>query len=160
MKSANLTELLSKPEVAAQGGSVCPGQYYRYLESAYKTNTGFATTRELRLLKRISCVGCETCVPIVDDVQEGIASSGRNYLEFSADLNPGDIVRLEIVEDSRDWESGLCEDWHSRVVRAAQFLPTQEQLSSLPSTSRGKVRELMMGRGISFAEASALVLKS
>ena len=63
-------EMVSKKEP-------CKGRFYRYTQSAYRANDGSIQNKEVfKLLKSISCKGCEKCGWIEDDITEVISHEG------------------------------------------------------------------------------------
>lgn len=84
---------LAKPKVTAR----CVG---RVSTSKYPTKDGFAFTKTFRVLKRKSelSVG-DFC----DDISEELPI---NFLEV-----PDGVYSLEIGNFSRDYESGMVDDW-------------------------------------------------
>ena len=98
----------------------CPGLYFRYTENNYVTNNGtkFVVQKQISLLKKISCTGCDECGWVLDDARDGMYDRGDAHFEFDNSLRHGDIVTLEFVVDSRDWEMGYVDDSHLKVVKA------------------------------------------
>lgn len=94
----------------------CRGQVYRFIETGHVGKRGnLVCQRELRLLKRLSCPGCEVCYGN-DDVLNGVAEEGAAFLQFSNEITTGDLVRLVMEIDERDRETGTPELWHYNVV--------------------------------------------
>lgn len=95
----------------------CRGQIYRFIETAYVGKRGnIVCRRELQLMKRLSCPGCEVCGGTAD-IETGLRDEGAAFLQFSPELLSGDLVKLQIENDDFDRESGTPELWHYNVVR-------------------------------------------
>ena len=112
----------------------CPGVYFRYTENNYVANGGtkFVVQKQISLLKKISCSGCHECGWMLDDAREGMYDRGDAHFEFDDKLRHGDIVTLEFVVDSRDWEMGYVDDSHLRVVKVKTQPPVQNSAASNP----------------------------
>lgn len=92
---------------------VCDGLFFRVLDSRYispKYGT-ICVKREYRPLISKSCKGCAGCDWMMQDLVE------RN-ISFIDGGNHGDIVCLSITNESRDWETGLIDDWDLEFVVA------------------------------------------
>ena len=121
-----------KVEAGIEEKEPCPGVYFRYTENNYVTNGGtkFVIQKQISLLKKISCTGCDECGWMLDDAVMGMQEVGEAHFEFDDKLRHGDIVTLEFVVDGRDWEMGYVDDSHLRVVKATP--PTQNSTASGP----------------------------
>lgn len=84
----------------------CKGRVYRYQESHFFVNDRTVHSRELRLLKRRSCPGCEKCSSETD-----FLASTPELLVFGVGLKPGLEAALHFVEVSRDWETGYVDEF-------------------------------------------------
>lgn len=100
-------------------GEECPGVYFRYTENNYFVKGKLVFQKQLSLLKKKSCPGCEKCGWVLDDVQNGVDDFGADFFEFPDNLNHGDIVELTLVIDSRDWETGYVDTYHLRVDKVS-----------------------------------------
>lgn len=103
----------------------CVGVYFRYTENNYFVEGKLVFQKQLSLLKKKSCAGCETCGWILDDAQNGITESGNEFFEFPANLKHGDVVELRFIVDSTDWETGYVEDYHLKIVLSSTHCPPQ-----------------------------------
>lgn len=112
--------------------TACPGVYFRYTENNYVTNGGtkFVVQKQISLLKKISCTGCDECGWMLDDAVNGMHDRGDAHFEFDDRLRHGDIVTLEFVVDGRDWEMGYVDDSHLKVIKATP--PVQNSTASNP----------------------------
>ncbi len=108
-----------KVEAGIEEKEPCPGVYFRYTENNYVTNNGtkFVVQKQISLLKKISCTGCDECGWMLDDAVMGMQEIGEAHFEFDAKLRHGDIVTLEFVVDGRDWEMGYVDESHLKVVK-------------------------------------------
>jgi hypothetical protein len=97
--------------------ATCLGQKYRFIKSAFRGKGGrIVFTSELRLLKRASCPGCEVCGPALDALDELIDIDFDKAIIFDDLLESGAIVVLELVIDSRDYETGHVEEYHFKAI--------------------------------------------
>lgn len=86
----------------------CKGLYWRGVENIFVDKSGrIKQTKEIRLLKRKSCPGCEKCFWIFDELIESI-SCEKNYSNILSDIKHGKIYRFGF-STSTDWESGFSE---------------------------------------------------
>lgn len=110
----------------------CQGVFFRYTENNYVTNGGtkFVVQKQISLLKKISCTGCDECGWMLDDAVNGMHDRGDAHFEFDDRLRHGDIVTLEIVVDGRDWDMGYVDDSHLKVIKATP--PVQNSTASNP----------------------------
>lgn len=72
----------------------------RVRTSQYTTSRGFAVTKEVNLLKRKSDLDLYDMLP--DPVE---------YVPLNLHEVPDGVYRLETTNISRDWESGIIDDW-------------------------------------------------
>ena len=101
--------------------STCKGRIYRYIESAFiGKNARIVISKELRLMKSLSCCGCEQCGDEEDGVREGLGIEGGGFLVFDPKLRSNDLAQLVVSIDSRDFETGYPDDWHYEAVRCSQ----------------------------------------
>lgn len=107
--------------------STCKGLVFRYTENFYSADsTKFVFQKQISLLKRKSCPGCDECYPVLDDLYQGMADVGEEFFEFSPHLKHGDEVELVFVPGPSDWETGYLDSWHYRVEKyTPPTLPTQ-----------------------------------
>uniref|UniRef100_A0A6M3XWC2 Uncharacterized protein n=1 Tax=viral metagenome TaxID=1070528 RepID=A0A6M3XWC2_9ZZZZ len=67
-------------------------------------------SREMRLLKKESCQGCEHCGYIWEDLHEGILNDSR-FIALD-NIEEGKKYRIKCCIDSTDFYSGYADDWH------------------------------------------------
>lgn len=91
----------------------CKGIFYRYTESNYKGEYGrMVFSKEIRPLKRISCPGCEKC-GVEKDLLDSLMSDCPNQaIIFNNHVKNDDIVKLLLIEDSRDRETNTIDTYH------------------------------------------------
>ena len=95
----------------------CIGVYFRYTENNYFVKGRLIFQKQLSMLKKRSCSGCDTCGWILDDAQNGISDFGEEFFEFPPTLRHGDIVELGFIVDSTDWETGYVDAYHIKVIK-------------------------------------------
>jgi NAD-dependent dihydropyrimidine dehydrogenase PreA subunit len=89
--------------------SKCKGLFFRVRESRFISNGTITLRREFKPLKRMSCKGCGSCEWMFDDLNEcGMA--------FIDDGQNGDIVRLAVLNEKRDWETGYVDNYDLRFL--------------------------------------------
>lgn len=155
-----LSALFQKMQEGKPKKADCKGQFYRYIESFYRSKHGFVASREVRLLKRASCPGCESCLPALDDLDEAVGNADIHYIEYGPEIRSGDIIELKFVGDSYDAESGHYDSWHRKAVHASQFRITKEQSLATPAHLRIRVAETMKYLALTYEEALARLLKT
>ena len=65
----------------------------------------------MRQLKKKSCPGCKHCGYLLDELGEFDEIDIRPYTEDGA------LYKLEVVDVSTDWESGLADDWNLAFIK-------------------------------------------
>ena len=88
----------------------CKGLLFRYTESTYLSQTTGCITqrRQLRLLKRKSCPGCEECGWQLEILQEDMYCG---YPIMEQKFEHGAIYMLGNIPGAPDWETGYIEEW-------------------------------------------------
>ncbi len=82
---------------------------FRFSNSVCSTShNGFLQRKELRLLKRKSCPGCEKCGWIEEYIYEELEQGDNKGYYLMKDLEDGKMY-VPAFETSRDWESGIIE---------------------------------------------------
>jgi len=95
--------------------SNCIGKKYRCGVNNYiDTNGVLHMETTMRLLKRKSCPGCEKCDWIEDDLEELIACGSAPIIK---NISHGATYHVNIVNISRDWETGYVDDYDIEFVR-------------------------------------------
>jgi hypothetical protein len=88
---------------------LCSGLVFRGRRSQYTSHrTELHTHTKLSLLKRKSCKGCDQCSWLLDELSETASSDNIIY----PNILDGATYTLTVVNISRDWETGLVDDWN------------------------------------------------
>jgi len=74
--------------------------------------------QELRLLKRISCDGCQDCGWIFDQMSDMIGSDGIIYPKYG--IEEGKMYTIAVTNESRDWETGIVDNWDFKIVEVEE----------------------------------------
>lgn len=94
----------------------CKGLFFRASTCVYRSdstgNDRFVQKMELRLLKKRSCPGCGRCGIVLDELKE-FAAHGSIDL---TDIKHGRIYTPKVTNISRDWETGIIDDWDIEFV--------------------------------------------
>lgn len=91
---------------------VCKGLYWRGSVSHYVSSHNSIEKREsLRLLKRMSCPGCQYCWWILE--------SNKESLPAIPDIKHGQLYTF-FAHTSKDWESGHTELDYIEIVEAIE----------------------------------------
>ena len=94
----------------------CRGRIYRFRVSQYVDGRGVFVRREKFVpMKRLSCPGCDRCFWV--DECEVRDMHNEMYTVWSDCLQVGDLVELSVTNVSRDWETGIVDDWDYEFVR-------------------------------------------
>lgn len=91
----------------------CKGLVFRGEHSNYVTSRGIASTTKLNLLKTKSCGGCETCGWLCDSFKDMHLDGG--IIDFET-VEHGKLYTIEICNMSKDYESGIVEDYDLKVI--------------------------------------------
>jgi len=84
----------------------CKGLFWRASSSCYvSSHNSIESRKSLRLLKRLSCRGCEKCDWVLDFLKEDINYDPYDRLERCED---GKIYTYEVIT-STEWETGHTE---------------------------------------------------
>lgn len=86
--------------------SECKGLFFRGTVNIFATDNYVREVRQVKLLKRMSCKGCEKCGWIMENIHEDIM--GGSFEKYLTDIKDGKIYTPKI-EASQDWESGYWE---------------------------------------------------
>lgn len=98
-----------------QSASKCKGHVFRGKLSSYLNSKGhYVLTQSMILLKRKSCQGCEQCDGL-NSFNEDLGMDRRPIMpEF---LEDGALYKLNVVNVSRDWETGHTDDWDWEFIK-------------------------------------------
>lgn len=89
-------------------GHPCKGLFFRGSSSLYIKDLLVVSRRQVRFLKKASCKGCDVCNWFWDSLEE--EAYNRNIdLDH---IEQGKMYEAIFVEDGRDWETSLCDNWH------------------------------------------------
>lgn len=94
----------------------CKGLFYRCRVNKYATWTSVGSKITFRLLKKRSCPGCDRCDSLLDDLRERLSPHFSDSGVFPDDPKDGEVYRLTVTSVSRDWESGVVDDWDLGLV--------------------------------------------
>lgn len=83
----------------------CKGLFFRGYSSVYYRNGIIKRTDELRLLKRMSCPGCDKCGWVLDTLSEC-----TDNIIIPAIKN-GKIYSIHSINESRDWETRIIDSY-------------------------------------------------
>lgn len=89
-------------------GYVCKGLFFRGYRNMYASGAEIHMKQGFRLLKRMSCTGCEKCGYFGDSMGEMVDSHGVLYPD---EIKHGGLYTLAVVNINTDWESGYTDDW-------------------------------------------------
>lgn len=96
--------------------SDCKGLIFRGYNKQFKTKAGFCQKIELRFMKRISCKGCLDCGGLMESVQMHLECD-LNFLGFDK-VEHDKYYTFRFINLSRDWESGLIDDYDIEIQEA------------------------------------------
>ena len=98
---------------------VCNGNRFRCRINCYVNKKGgFVYQEKMIPLKKMSCEGCESCIgTFTEDLQEFIEMDKIPEIE---DMEDGAIYKLAITNESRDWETGMIDDWDLSFIKVKE----------------------------------------
>lgn len=89
--------------------NACKGLFYRCRVNKFINNSGsYIEKIQFVPLKRKSCKGCRECGFLIEDLKEFVADDINPIIDEVID---GAIYKLVICHESRDWETGLIDEW-------------------------------------------------
>jgi hypothetical protein len=110
----SLIDLLDCEATGNDPETECKGKIFRCRVNAFVNSKGEYVYQERMIpLKRKSCPGCEKCGHLEDQLPEFISMGTGVNIHGIVD---GGIYCLAIVNESRDWESGVVDDWDLAFV--------------------------------------------
>jgi len=87
----------------------CNGLIFRADVNAYVNSKGtYVCQEKMILLKRKSCLTCETCISLEELLSEGVAE-GR--LPIINNIKHERLYSLHVVNKTTDWETGWVDDY-------------------------------------------------
>lgn len=84
----------------------CKGLFFRGTVNIFATNEYVQEKRQVKLLKRMSCKGCDQCSYLMEMVQEDV--SDGSFERYLHDIKDGKIYTIHI-SSYMDYESGYYE---------------------------------------------------
>jgi hypothetical protein len=101
----------------------CKGMYFRCRDSQYIGSRGELVFKTVFYpLMKMSCPGCEKCGGLQEAFHEG-AYSGDITCEKIVD---GAIYYFDLTNVSRDWETGIIDDYDCEMVLQTQWEEEEE----------------------------------
>jgi len=84
----------------------CKGLIFRLHINFFKNSKGHIVYKETMVpLKRRSCPGCQYCGFLLDDLSE------HDHMPIVEDPEHGALYMLGVTNESRDFETGIIDDW-------------------------------------------------
>lgn len=98
-------------------GPPCKGLLFRCREETYTQSNGAVVFRQVFTpLKRMSCPGCQDCGWLLDELQEAISDKYMHGPVVEDAIVTGGLYRLDTINQSRDWETGVIDAWDLAFV--------------------------------------------
>lgn len=97
----------------------CKGVFFRGYRSQYFQNDKFELKQGVKLLKRKSCPGCSQCAFILDNLQELSYTEGAIIFPKYG-IENGKLYSVCVVNESRDWESGVVDSWDLEIMEVKE----------------------------------------
>lgn len=116
----------------------CKGVIFKADVGYFQTKRGFASSFRMNIMKRMSCPGCYVCGWL--DEQLGEISNDWPVIGIQK-VEHGKLYRLEICNETRDWESGCVDGWDLRLV---------EYVSEARESLNYLMKNFMVGRFIKY----------
>lgn len=108
----NIFDIYSKTK-SESDAQHCKGLIFQADVSCCPTRKGIGFFVRLNLLKRKSCPGCIRCAALYD----AIGDVDNDWMPIGIEsVEHGKLYRLEICNASRDWETGIIDDWDIKLV--------------------------------------------
>ncbi len=92
----------------------CKGLVYRGYVNEFYFDGRYELKQGLRKLKKKSCPGCYHCGYLEDEMNEFISMDTRIIIP---EIEHGELYTLTISNVSRDWESGIADDWDMEFIK-------------------------------------------
>lgn len=100
----------------------CKGLVFRCEQTGWVGSDKDVNFRErYRFLVRKSCPGCSKCEWMFDDLWERLSDSSWGWNSIRHEGENGKLYKLVITNISKDWETGLVDDYD------LEFEPIEEQ---------------------------------
>jgi hypothetical protein len=97
----------------------CKGLTFRGFYNQYYLDGKFEIKQGIKLLKRKSCSGCEQCFFLHDALRELSDIEGAIVLPKEG-LRNGKLYSVQIINESRDWESGMVDAYDLEIFEATE----------------------------------------
>ena len=95
--------------------NTCKGQVYRCkINSFINAKNEYVYQERMLLQKRMTCSGCEQCGYIDEMFREWIIEGNPMVIQEAIH---NAYYRLEVINESRDWESGEVNDWELAFIK-------------------------------------------
>lgn len=108
----DITEIKFNDQVDPQE---CKGLVYRgKMNKFLNSKDEFLYQQRMVPMKRMSCSGCVHCGFIKEDLDERICN--QDFSMMPEKIKHGALYRLEAIHLSRDWESGIVDDWDLEFI--------------------------------------------
>lgn len=107
----------------------CKGLIYRCRKCQFIGSRGEIVERvTFTPLKKKSCPGCDQCEYLHSEAREFIGNYafGLGGIAIPVDAQDQQLYRLEITNMSRDWETGIIDDWDLEMVRIDEEKETKD----------------------------------
>ena len=115
-----LSQLKTK-ELIKDPDHICKGKIYRGIQNAYIGSKGEYVYQERMIpLKRKSCPGCKKCGYLQDAINDELFNESFPIIN---DIQDQALYELQIVNESRDYESGMIDDWEIEFVKVKEEKP-------------------------------------
>ena len=99
---------------ALDPASLCLGQTYRCRRNTFVSSKGhFVSKVSMISMKKMSCAGCEYCIPMVEELNE---VQHKSFAPDVSELEDGKLYRLAITNIFVDYETGYAEDWDLEFI--------------------------------------------
>ena len=100
---------------AIEENNLCVGRIYKCKINTFINKKGEVIYQKRMLpQKRMSCGGCEHCSWLLDEIKNFI---DEDILTKIQDPIDGQYYRLEIVNQIKDWETGIIDEYEIAFVK-------------------------------------------
>lgn len=109
----NLRELNILPKLDIS--ETCKGIKFRGYASTFWSGYKLESRCGVRFLKKDSCAGCSKCAHFDEFMEE----TPENIIGLN-EVEHGKLYTLRVTNISRDWESGIVDEWDLQLVELNQ----------------------------------------
>jgi len=93
----------------------CKGIFFRYKFNCYVSKTkSIEYKQSFKLLKRMSCPGCNLCQGFWEDLN--MTGAPEDILKLPGQLIDDQIYKICFVPVSKDWETGYLDEWYWQLL--------------------------------------------